>query len=373
MRTAIRLTILIFGICSMDCLPAAKDDSLINKRIESFTAVLSFFPPNVKDTTEANIIKQQLLQFIDSLYNLEQRGVLPLDEQYYLWMGKLYHFAYNLNVPGAWKKSEVFYKSALQRDPKSIEGRMALSAHYANSWDPGDTSSYERLDKGYSLLKSIYRDGNDTLNPALYSNMLLFGVCFHSKAICYDAMYKFMKYCPDDTNINTFRSMIGSIKDNHIQMQRNKTTITYENKIAKFKVRYPDDFLLFSEDHDQNKQGIGILMLETPMTETDRDYSIRNSISIIATPTKIASASEVTQRFFNRIQMAKDSVRSINRAQAQSYYFSSRFGEPEKYQGITTIIKAGNYVYQISYMATASTFTKNLNFYLTFEQSLTLL
>ncbi len=279
----------------------------------------------------------------------------------------------DLNINGAWKKSERFYKNVLDINHKSTDARMSLSALYANSWNPGDTSTYENYYKGFSLLKDIYRDGDDTLNSTLYHNLLLYSIGLRSKSTCYDAMFKFMKYFPSDTNIAMFKSAISSFRDKCMKMERNNTTIIYENRCAKFRVKYPDDFLLFKEDPNQEGKGIGVLMIETPMTTRDQYEAIRNSIAIIATPSKLTSNEELIQKFFSRGRLTQDSIRSMPNKNNTSLYYSSHLRIPDEYKGVMTIIKNGNYIYQIMYTATVATFDKNLKFYLSFERSLSFL
>jgi len=369
-----RLNYLIFILLSIpiaNCSSQLLYDKSINKRIEYFSNYLSSFPPQVKDSLEEELMKHQLLTFIDSLQDLRRNNALRNDEQYYLWMAKLYHFGYNLIIPGSWDESAMYYNNALSINPKSTEARMGLSAHYANNWDPGDTNTYQNLYKGFDLLKDVYREGKNVRNPSLYYNMMLFGLTLHSKAICYDAMFKFIKYFPSDTNVHTFESMISSFKDTCIFMENKGSIVKYENTCAKFSVKYPDDYLLFREDH-KNKEGIVTFMIETPMTKTSRGDSIRNSFSVTCIPSNSTTESELTDKFLSRGKMIKDSTCNTLKTVNESFYFSSHIGSPDNYKGIYTIIKKNNYYYQIIYVATLSTYKKNLNGFLTFVNSLAL-
>jgi hypothetical protein len=356
-----------------DCFSQSSYDTYINNRVEYFSEYLSSFPPNVKDSVEASILEHQLLAFIDTVISLREAKALQDDEQYYLWMGKLYHYGYNLDIPGSWSKSEIFFNNVLEINPKSTDARMELASHYGNSWNPGDTSTYKRIYKGFSLLKSIYRDGNDTLNSALYHNLLYFGLCLRAKAVCYDAMFKYMKYFPNDTDLSTYKNMTATVKDECMVMECNNGIITYKNTCAKFKVKYPDSFLLYNEASNQQGKGIGLLLLETPMTDRDQGEAIRNSFAIIGTPTRLTTESELMQNFFQRGRLVQDSVRTLSEKNSKSLYFSTHSGLPDEYQGIATLIKHGNYYYQIIYTATVSTFKKNLKLFLEFEHSLSFL
>jgi hypothetical protein len=366
--------VLIFIVSSLFtslCFTQSEPVHYVNGRIEYFSKFLSSFPPQVKDSIEAKVLEHELLAFIDTLRNMRQDNALQDDELYYLWMARLYHFGYNLNIPGAWDESTTFYTLALKVNPKSTEGKMGLSAHYANNWNPGDTTTYQNLYNGFDLLRNVYREGKNAHNPALYHNMILFGLSLHSKAVCYDAMFKFMKYFPNDTNLSAYKGMAASIKEECTSWERKKNKIMYENKCAKFSVRYPDEFLLFREDPNQDKKGIGVLMIETPLTLSVYDDSIRNSFSIMATPDSISDASNLTATFMTNGRMIKDSVRMLS-GDTESFYFTSRYGRLERYKGIYSIIRKGGYSYQVIYVATESTFSRNLKYFLEFEKSITI-
>lgn len=357
-------------ILTMDCISQVDYTGYIEKRMDYFSEYLSSFPPNVKDSIEASNYKRQLISFMDTVRNLRRDGYLRNDKQYYLWMGELNSYGYNLNIPGAWDESEIFYNNVLKIDSKSTKAKMALSSLYANNWSPEDKKTYKNLYHGYNLLFEIYRECKNIHNPTLYHNMLIFSVYLHSKAICYDAIFKHAKYFPNDTNDNIFKGAISPIKDSCIEMKRENNIITYENKFAKYRVSYPDDFLLFKENSNQDGDGIQCLMIETPLTATKNKDSITNSISITATPINIANAVELTNQFITRGGMIKDSSR-IAFNNIESFFFTSRYGQPEKYKGIYSIYQNNHHTFQMIYIATVSTYDKNLKSYFDFEKSFT--
>jgi hypothetical protein len=343
----------------------------IEQRISAFSARLSSFPPAVKDSNEAKILSQQLLSFVDSLKDMRNERQIRNDEQYYLWMATLYHFGYNLNIPGSWKEGESFFQKVLELNPKSNKARMGLSAHYANNWNPGDPKSFNNLDKGFSLLHDVYRDGGDSANPALYHNLILYGLFFHSKAIFFDALTKLKKYCPEDTSVSELSNLNSTISDSCIALSLDGSSIRFENKCAGFGATYPDYFLLFRQSTDGN--GISTLMVETPLTRTSSSQLIRNSLSISAVPVHVSSEGKLISTFLARGGMTLDSSCTLSKKQFKSFYVSSRDSHPEQYLGVYSTVTAKNYCYQIIYIATKSTFGKNLPFFLAFEDSVILL
>jgi len=341
----------------------------IDKRVEAFSTRLSFFPPAVKDSNDTHILSQQLTAFLDTLQGMRRDGKIRNDEKYYLWMAQLYYFAHNLDIPNALDNSDSFYEIALSANPSSSQARIGLAGNYSQRWNPSDTNSYGYLDKGFSLLHELYREGGDSLNPALYSSMFFYGLCFHSKAICFDSWVKLKKYCPK-RDIESEEGLMSSLSDSSISLELSDSQIIYQNKIARFKVAYPDNFVLYREISSGSHDGAMVLMVETPLTERVRYGPLRNSISIIATPTHSTSEYDLIHNFLKRGKLTQDSVRSLPNNKCRSLYFSSHARIPDEYRGIVTIIKNADYYYQIVYSATYLTYEKNLKYFFDFEASL---
>lgn len=347
-------------------------ESRINSRVDYFAKYISVFPPDVRDSTQIDTLSRQLTAFIDSVITLRKTGLLGDGEQYYVWMGDLYLYAYNLNIDDSWNKSNEFFKKALEADPTSIKVRMGLASNYCNNWSPTDSTTYSRLDSGYDYLMDVYREGKDTLDETLYHDLFVCGMDFQSRAICYDAMFKYMKYFPGDTEVNEMASAIRAMHDKCVSMEVNKHIITYRDKCAKFEVRYPDGFTLFGEAPGNSADGMARFQIETPVTKTDEGTAIRNSIAIIAIPTSGASGDELFFNFFKRGHLNVDSVRNVPPQNFRTGYFTSHFGIPEEFRGILAITRKDGYYYEISYVATVSTYRKNLAKFLAFERSLVL-
>ena len=373
-RTAMKTLFLIALIAMVD-VHAARSQmnhaSSIEMRISYFEEYLSNFPPDTKDSIDEARWSRELTSFIDTVQDDRRDGLLRDDAQYYLWLARLNYCGYNLNLPGAWGESEMYYQNVLKRIPKSTAARMGLAALYSNNWDPDDPSTYKNVLRGSELLLDIYRDQKDIHNRTLYHNLIISGMSLHSKARCTDALLKLEKYFTNDPGLPKFQGLVASLNDTSIDMRSDSGFITYDNKYAGFSVRYPDDFLLYDEQSKTNKDGTNVIMIETPLTGTINGDSISNSFSVIATPVSNSSEYELVNNFMNRARNNQDSTKT-ELGNARSLYFTSRTGRPEKYKGIFTIVHSNRYFYQICYTATESTFGKNFNRFIDFEKSFSL-
>jgi hypothetical protein len=343
--------------------------TFIEGRTDYFGEYLSTFQPGAMDSTEAMFLKSELTEFIDTVIALGNRNVLRWDEQYFNRIGELYQYGLKLSMPEAREMSNEYFEKALEVNPHSIDARMGLASNYYTKWNPEDSSTFKDLKRGFDYLMGVYRDGQDTLDPNLYQDLFVCGMYFESKAICCDAIFKFMKYFPNDTHVSKLESVIDSLKERCPQMWLKDHIITYRNDCAKFRVSYPDDFTLYQEITRDERDGRAVLMLETPLTETDEGDSIRNSISIIATPSGGTTMKQLVERFFKSGPFSRDSVRAFQSKRYRSIYFSSHFGIDDEFEGIITVTEHGGYFYEIGYTATVSTFEENLAKFRAFEKS----
>jgi hypothetical protein len=283
-------------------------------------------------------------------------------------MAKLYYYAHNLDLPNALENSDLYFENALHVNPMSSKARIGLAGNYTQRWSPADKDSYKYLDKGFSLLHTLYRDGIDSLNPALYSSMFYYGLLFHSKAICFDSWTKLKKYCPKRAEGSEEERMISSFSDSSISIESSNSLILYQNKQAGFRVAYPDNFILFREDSKGTSNGMYVLMLETPLTQHGHYEPIRNSLSIMAIPCSQTTEDELVYNFLKRGRLIQDSV--CNTMKGKLFYYSSHENIPDEYRGIITIIKHSDFYYQFVYSATYLTFEKNMNYFVAFCNSL---
>jgi len=360
------ILIIALSICINSC--SQISDDYVNKRQTYFAYYLDRFPPNIKDSIELNTIKKQLLCFMDTFSMIEKERLTKNKFQYYYQAAKLNEFAFNLNIKGSREKCEGYYKKALEQDPKSIKARMGLSALYTNYFNPDDTSSFRKVDAGFDLLNSIYEEGRDTIDPALYSNRFFYGMLYRSDAIRYDALFKCKRYLPLDTSVSGLKSLLDATSVKKIYMSLNNSYITYENRVANFKISYPVEFILYNENPTDKYGNAITLMVETSMTKGLHEDTFRNSISITAQPIKNIDRENIIKRIIERIGKYNGERISLIK-NAKSVYVSSNLGREDEYKGIITSFQNNAYFFIITYMATNSTYNKNLKYFVDFENS----
>lgn len=338
----------------------------LDSNFKYFEKYLSHFPSDVKDSIHANKIGTDLNRFIDQIKQ-KKDTFSPYLFNYYL--GQLYYFGFNLNIDSGWTKCEQHLLQAIEMEPDSIKPKLELAALYGNSFHPQDTSSYKRAYFSLKMLSELRKEGKDVEYPNINYNLCLTALTLGIQPLCFDAGYDFWKSMPKDSNAVNFKRLIEYKKGGCSNLSSENGRKSYLNKCFHFKVSYFDALILDFESADTSKEHMTTLNLGSPLVKNSKGALIRNAVSVSAWDLKNNDKDLKIGGIIRRFSGGKMLPRNAQIDHLRTTYEYLLGENPESFHAILTFIETKDNLYALLYVATISTFDKNLAYYLDFEKS----
>jgi hypothetical protein len=353
---------------------AAKPNNLTMKAIDSsmsyFERYLSRFPPDLKDSTHENKIKIQLSDFISRLLSNKS----DLDAFFYAWtLGRLYYYGYNLDMDSAWEKCDHYLIKSILLRPDSVEPKILLTALYGSSINPADTFMTKRLDFSINLLSDLRHNGADASHPIINYNLCLEAIALGNQPLACDAGYEFWKHMPKDSSSLKFRQLFEFEKAGCGTLSIIDKTKLYRNTCFNFQVLYPETLIIFQELTDTLNGHMATINLQSPLVKNSSGNMIRNAISVIAWDLSRLDADVKIGGMMRKLGGGKMAPREVKLPRLRSSYECVLGNTPEEFHTILTFIVTAKNLFALTYVATNSTFDKNLKYYEAFEKGFSII
>ncbi len=168
-------------------------------RIDSLASHASFWPPNVEDTVQLRAIRDTFAvvsRELESLY-----ADYPDSSDLLFRLGLLYYYGHNLDVEGAWDKSNHFLTQSINAQPNNPDSYFQLAVLYVNT-NPQLAPTAEKL-----IQKAIDLSG-DHPNPYLFQSLCLSFAYQGKYEEALDAIDQFLKREPDNRMGISIRSTV---------------------------------------------------------------------------------------------------------------------------------------------------------------------
>ena len=332
--------------------------------LEYLERYIGDWPPSTTNEDSLKYFEDRLNSYIEKIKN----GTYSFEDSstYYLRLGEAYRFGHNIDMEGAYDLADKYLNKAYLLNPKSFEIRMNLGVFYAST-------SPETIFKAYPLFHSIINDDPEGKYPMARYNLALIAPIVGEDYFGRMAALQYKELMPEDTMTSNFLiENTHRLYNKYILKDTVESMINYQNSFTGFSVNYPIDLKVFREEVYSNRNQSSVLNLYTPLTPTVLNDSITNAVVIMAESSEHTKFKDVIRIHIENTNSEITGQRKPNILtpyKTQSVYFEAPRPLGEKYKGIYTVIKGEEYNYLITYVATTSTYDKNLNYYEDFEKS----
>ena len=336
-----------------------KEVEYLRKHIGSWTRALKVS----KDSL--NYFERRLKSHIAKIRN--QTYSIQDSSNYYFRLGEAYYFGHNIHIDNSYNLADKYLNKAYNLNPKSIEIRMALGAFY------GSTTP-ENMFKAFPLFYSIIQDDPEGQYPHARRKLAMLSTFVGEEYLGRMAALEYKKLMPEDTKTSKFLIEITHrMYNTYIKKDTVDNFIHYENTFSGFSVKYPIELKIYADEVYSNRAQISHLNLQTPKTATALGDSITNAVAVTAKPSEFLKFDDILDTFIKKMEGGKIiGHRKINLFipnKSNSIYFEAARPYGEKYKGIYTSVEGEEFNYILGYVATTSTFEKNLNYFEDFEKS----
>ncbi|MFX0138225.1 MAG: tetratricopeptide repeat protein [Candidatus Hodarchaeota archaeon] len=337
----------------------------LEKEVEYLRKYIGSWPPRTTNKDSLRYFEKRLMSYIEKIKN--QTYSIQDSSDYYFRLGEAYHFGHNINMDNSYNLAYKYLNKAYNLNPKSIEIRMALGAFY------GSTNP-ENAFKAFPLFYSIIQDDPEGKYPNARYNLALLSTLVGEEYLGRMAALEYKKLMPEDTKTSTFLIKITHrIYNTYIKKDTVDNVIHYENTYSGFSVKYPIELKIYADIVYCNRGQMSQLNLKTPKTATASGDSITNAVAVNATPSELSKFDDILDMSINIMVEGKIiGKRNVNLSIPNKYksiYFEAARPYGEKYKGIYTSVEGKEFNYVLGYVATTSTYEKNLKYFEDFEKS----
>ena len=342
----------------------------VDSSLTYFERYLSDWPPKVEDSLHEQQLQEKLTGFIQQI---EENETAFNAFRFNYILGQLYYFGFNLDLDSAWKKCERHFLKAIDLEPDSVMPKLILSALYGNSFNPMDTSSFKRAYYSVNMLSELRKDGKDVEYPTINLNLCLAALTLGIQSLCFDAGYEYWKQMPKDSSAEIFKGLFGFQKKGCSLLSAEKGRKEYFNGCFGFKVSYPDTLILYLESTDTSIEHMAKLNLALPLVMNSERAQIRNAVSVSAWDSNYNDLDAKVGGIIRRFAGAEMMPRNVQLQHLRSSYEYVLGKGSEAFHTVLTLLQTDKHLYALMYVATNSTFDKNLGYYQDFEKNFIIL
>jgi tetratricopeptide (TPR) repeat protein len=193
--------------------PSKEKIAALEKELSALRPVLDGYPPNAKSKEDLESVKRDWEKAEKEL--LSVRNDFPRSAETERLIGELYRFGHNMDLDGAWTKSESHYKRALDLSPWSISSLVGLGALYVNT-------GFEHAAKAEALFREALRISSwDEPSADAYSG-LFFAYYYQGRlSDAINAADEYLKLRPSDKGI---AHLLNIARDKVRESSRKTTT-----------------------------------------------------------------------------------------------------------------------------------------------------
>ena len=185
-------------------LPFSQADPL-DKKLLYFEEIAGNYPPNIKTEDQLTKVKEEWNKTETELISRFTKSGESTDIE--LRLGHLYRYGHNLDIEGAWEKSDAHFRKAIDLSPDSIDAHIGLAVLYVN-YDFNHAAKAEQLFKKAIELSK----GQNTPSAVFFG--LFFSYYYQGKLV--DAINiadKYIEQNPKDEDMRRLRKIAQDVAE----------------------------------------------------------------------------------------------------------------------------------------------------------------